>query len=64
MKRAVRNFNQYSPSRERWNTRESERLDHIQLKRQLRAKKEAKNDDERCKPDDGRSGVHGSVPGE
>lgn len=64
MKKAISNFNRYSPGRVRWDAREPDRLEHIQLKRQLRAKKEAEDDVERRKPDDGRSGMHGSVPGE
>ena len=64
MKKAISNFNRASPSRLRWEARENKRLEHIRIKKQLRAKKEAETDVDERKPDNGRGGVHGSVSGE
>lgn len=44
MKNAIRNFNRNNPANDRWLSHEDERLEHIQLKRQTRAKKETNDD--------------------
>lgn len=38
MKKALQNFNRYSPGQKRWKDRQTERLENIQRKRLLRAK--------------------------
>lgn len=45
MKKALQNFNRESPRTRHWEERQQERLEHIRLKRQLKSKKEADEDE-------------------
>ena len=60
MKNAICNFNRSSPAHERWLDHENERLEHILLKRQMRAKDEV-NDDAEAEHD--RTGMRSNLEG-